>query len=320
MIANLQLVLREKGLKELLQASCYALLAKLAACSGRQFLRKRIHGCEMDLNLQDRGISRTLLLFGTREAEHRILLERVLKPGMTVFDVGANIGYYALMEKRLIGPTGKVVAAEPAPANAELLRRNLALNGFTDVPVLNIAISDQAGKRNFHLAEQSNLGSFHNSGTGAQHLTGQSIEVEMRTLADLTAEFGPPDLIRMDVEGHEVEILSSLAESIENGTMGANGTIAPMVLFETHLSRYTPDHDMEAPLRRLFKLGYRPRFLASSAQAGSTALKARGYKGGEPIHTDFVTRHIFENVSEDDTIDLICRTGGVRTVLLEMTS
>ena len=314
MIANLALILRKKGFEGLAEACYYALLAKISAYGGRRFLRKQIHGCEMDLNLQDKGISRTLLLFGTREAEHRVLLEQVLKPGMTVFDVGANIGYYALMEKRLIGPTGKVIAAEPAPANAELLRRNLALNGFDDVPVLDLAISDQAGKRSFHLAEQSNLGSFHNSGTGARHLSGQSIEVEMRTLADLATEFGPPDLIRMDVEGHEVEILSGLIEPV------ASGAMTPMVLFETHLSRYSPDHDLEAPLRRLFELGYGARFLASSAEAGSAAIEARGYQGGEPIHTDFVTRRIFENVSEEDAIDLICRTGGVRTVLLGMTS
>jgi FkbM family methyltransferase len=314
MIANVALVLREKGFKGLAEASYYALLAELGARSGRQYLRKRIHGHEMDLDPRDKGISRTLLLFGTREAEHRILLERVLKPGMTVFDIGANIGYYALMEKGLIGPTGKVVAAEPAPANAELLRRNLALNGFTDVPVLEVAVSDQAGKRRFHLAEQSNLGSFHDSGTGARHLTGKTVEVEMRTLADLAAEFGPPDLIRMDVEGHEVEILTGLIAPV------ANGAIKPMVLFETHLSRYGPDHDMEAPLARLFELGYRARFLASSAKAGSAAITARGYKGGPPIHTDFVTRRIFENVRQADMIDLICRTGGVRTVLLEMTS
>ena len=44
------------------------------------------------------GISRSLILFGTREVDHKIILERVLEPDMTVFDIGANIGYHVLME------------------------------------------------------------------------------------------------------------------------------------------------------------------------------------------------------------------------------
>ena len=84
----------------------------------------------MFLDLQDRGISRTLLLFGERELEHKKMLEEVLEPGMSVLDIGANIGYYALMELNLIGKTGNLIAVEPSPSNVDLLKRNLSLNGY----------------------------------------------------------------------------------------------------------------------------------------------------------------------------------------------
>ena len=60
----------------------------------------------MILDLHDKGISRALWLFGDRELEHKYLLEKVIKPGMTILDIGSNIGYYPLMELNLIGKKG----------------------------------------------------------------------------------------------------------------------------------------------------------------------------------------------------------------------
>jgi FkbM family methyltransferase len=276
---------------------------------GQRFLERPVHGYRMLLDLDDRGISRTLLLFGSRELEHKIMLERVLKPGMTVLDIGANIGYYALMELALIGPRGRLVAVEPSPANVALLKRNLALNGYANVEVRQAAVSDRLGARSFFLSHMSNLNTFHADGTGAAHLSGETIDVETVTVPALMAGRAP-DLIRMDVEGHEVEIINGLIPAVERGEM------APMILFETHLSRYGKDHDMERPLRRLFDLGYRTRLAASSSRRGTAALEARGYRGGAEIATDDVTRVIFEDISAGDSVGLICRAGGLRTVLL----
>jgi hypothetical protein len=114
----------------------------------------------------------------------------------------------------------------------------------------------------------------------------------------------------MDVEGHEIEVLSGLLPAIERGET------SPMVIFETHLSRYTAEHAMEPVLRRLFAKGYRVALAGSSSQRGTGLIEAMGYKGSPPIRTDDVERVIFENIGNDNAIDLICRTGGIRTVLL----
>ena len=307
MIASARNILRHKGIGGLLVAMFY--LAKInlfRRVLGRRFIHKRIHSSPMLLDVEDRGICRTLLLFGRREEEHRIILERVLQSGMTVLDIGANIGYYALMEYRCVGPSGRIVAVEPSPQNAALLERNLALNGVRNVSVFHGAISDRPGTRQLALSAFSNLHSFH----GEESPTGEVIDVEIRTVPQAMDGAGSPDLIRMDVEGHEVEVLNGMLEAVERGEM------APMILFETHRRKYGPDHDLVAPLRRLFACGYRARYIGSSSRDGTGIVEGLGYRGGPPIKTDFMERVIFENIRDDDLIDLVCRTGGVRTVLL----
>ncbi|MCH9019166.1 MAG: FkbM family methyltransferase [Proteobacteria bacterium] len=277
---------------------------------GRRFLEKRIHDYRLLLDLEDRGISRALLLFGTREVDHKIILERILRPGMTVFDIGANIGYYVLMELGLLQGRGRVIAIEPSPGNVRLLRRNLALNGHDDIEIIEGAVSDSEDVRAFHLSGQSNLGTFHPVGSGAAHLSGDRIDVKTCTVPALAAEYGAPDLIRMDVEGHEVEVIGGMTDAIRAGEL------APMILFETHLSRYSDDHDMAAVLRALFGCGYRVGLLSSSYERGTRLIDDRGYHGSAPIPTDGVARVIYDNIADDDAIDFICRCGGARTVLL----
>ncbi|MDA1132733.1 MAG: FkbM family methyltransferase [Proteobacteria bacterium] len=307
MIASARNILRHKGVFGLAVATYYLAWINLyRRVLGRRYMRKRIHSSPMILDVDDRGICRTLLLFGRREEEHRVILETVLKRGMTVLDIGANVGYYALMEYRCVGPTGRIVAVEPSPQNAALLERNLALNGVRNVSLFHGAISDRPGTRQLALSAFSNLHSFH----GEESPTGEVIDVEMRTVPQAMEGSGAPDLIRMDVEGHEVEVLNGMLDAVERGEM------APMILFETHRRKYGPDHDLVAPLRRLFACGYHARYIGSSSRDGTGIVEGLGYRGGPPIETDFMERVIFENIHDDDLIDLVCRTGGVRTVLL----
>ncbi len=278
---------------------------------GRRYVVRRVHDYRMWLDLEDRGISRSLLLFGKREMDHKAMLERVLRPGMSVFDIGANIGYYVLLELGLIGESGRLLAIEPSPANIELLGRNLALNAVGDrVTVMEGAVSDQTGSRSIHLSEQSNLNTFHPDGGAALHLSGETIEVMTYSLPDLAARHGAPDLVRMDVEGHEVEVMGGMLDALRAGEM------APMIIFEVHRSRYAASHDMEAVLRAFFGCGYRVPLLASSWQGGTGLIESRGYRGSPPIPTDGVKRVVFEDIAAEDAIDFICHVGGARTVLL----
>lgn len=269
-----------------------------------------VYDYRMWLDLEDRGISRTLVLFGEREIEHKRMLEMILKPGVRIFDIGANIGYYAIMESKKIGEDGHILAIEPSPSNVKLLKRNLELNAVTHITVREGAVSDTVGTKQFHLAHQSNLNTFHNSGSGVEHLNGESIDVQTYALPQLVDEYGAPDLIRMDVEGHEVAILRGLVETLKAGTA------KPQVIFETHLSRYHGDNAFAPVLRELFDLGYTVPLAASSWEAGSKIVDSKGYKAIETVKSDAVSRNIYKDISCEDAISLICHEGGLRTVLL----
>ncbi len=178
------------------------------------------------------------------------------------------------------------------------------------MPVLEAAVSDASGTRDFHLSAQSNLGTFHPVGSGSETLTGQVLSVETLTVPILAERFGPPDLIRMDVEGHEVEVLKGMLADVKAGLY------APMIIFETHLTRYGAGHDMAAVLRCMLALGYQVPLVSSSSDKGAERLLALGYKPGERIATDGIHRTLFEDIGQEDAIRLITETGGMRTVVL----
>ncbi|MBM3506240.1 MAG: FkbM family methyltransferase [Alphaproteobacteria bacterium] len=309
MIGQATRILRHMGPSGLVAALVRSGRAAIARdLFGQRFVRRRIYDYEMWLDTRDRGISRTLILFGRRELEHRVMLEMLMKPGMIIFDIGANIGYYALMEHRLLRGSGKIIAIEPSQANANLLRRNLALNRIDDVTVLEAAVSDTDGDRDFYLAPESNLNTFHPDPQRSQAM--RTVTVATTTLPALAKKYGAPNLVRMDVEGHEVEVLDGAMTEIEARRM------SPSIIFEVHRRRYGPNHDFAKTLRRLFAAGYRVPLVGSSQESGTLALRERGYVASEPIRTDFMTRAIFRDIRPDDAIDLICTSGGVRTVVL----
>ncbi len=276
---------------------------------------RKIFDYQMYLDVYDKGLSFQLIKYRKREMDHKFLLDKTLKPGSVVLDIGANIGYYALMELNLIGPEGKLIAVEPSPWNVDLLNMNLDLNQKrSNVRVVLGAISSSRGKDTFHLASSSNLNTFQNYGSVAQHLTGETIEVDTYRVAEVLTEEELKrgiDLIRMDVEGHEVDVIDGLLNEI------GDGTLSPSIIFETHISRYNEENNMSASLKALFDYGYRAKYMASSWEPGTERIKKFGYKEFTSIKTDGCVRAIFENIEPEDAIQIICDTGGARTVYLE---
>ncbi len=284
--------------------------AQLSALLGKRFVQRKVNEYKMLLDTQDRGISRSLILFGTREVDHKIILEKVLKPGMRIFDIGANIGYYVLMEKLVIGASGEIIVIEPSPTNISLLKRNLELNGYEGMEVIQGAVSDKEGEFDFFLSKQSNLNTFHEFGSAASTLSGEVVKVRTYTMDELVDKFGAPDLIRMDVEGHEVEIVRGMLDGIRAGKY------QPAICFEPHLSCYNEEHDFAPVLKELFDLGYQARYLSSNEKKGSDRISGLGYSSISEVKSDGVVREIFENIDSDDLIKILTDIGGGRTVYL----
>ena len=162
---------------------------------------------------------------GHFELEIQNALKRELKAGDVVYDVGANAGFFTLITARLVGPTGRVIAFDPAPENCESIREQMELNGYSPYSsAVQKAVGGSPGRATF---------SFAASGSPMGHLGGahkgeRSVEVEVTTL-DATAEaHGPPTFIKLDVEGFEGEVLAGARKLLDSGPA------RPVWLIELH--------------------------------------------------------------------------------------
>jgi FkbM family methyltransferase len=185
-------------------------LAKLRR--GKGFVVRDVQGSKMYLDMSDKGLSSELYLRGIREAHATAEFQKRLEPGQVIVDIGANIGYYTLMEARAAGKEGQVYAIEPVDENIALLERNVEANQYKNVEIYNMAIGDKNCMQDINLSKQSNLGTF------CKNLdldpSGKTKAVEVKTLDSFLQGKRSPDIVRMDVEGYEFEILKGMKETI----------------------------------------------------------------------------------------------------------
>ena len=87
----------------------------------------QVNGYKLSVIPNDTGISSELLMFKTHEPLTTKLISKKLTSGMICLDIGSNIGYYALLEHKLVGKEGKVIAIEPSPLNFQYLQKNIKL-------------------------------------------------------------------------------------------------------------------------------------------------------------------------------------------------
>lgn len=160
------------------------------------------------------------LAMGWYEPELTQLFKKLAAPGMTVLDVGANIGFFTLQGARLVGRNGKVWAFEPIPEVNELLQKSVKENGFEDrVHVLAQAVSNTSGIVRLHInAAETVLSSLYEDAVAHQihEVPGQnqSVDVPCTTLDAWAASHNWPrvDLVKVDVEGSEEAVLEGMVE------------------------------------------------------------------------------------------------------------
>jgi len=142
---------------------------------------------------------------GGGEPEVQEVLQRHLRPGMTFYDVGANIGLFSLLAARLVGKDGRVVAFEADPEIATRLREHVARNGFGWIKVEQKAVWSEPSTVYFARidpAASPDRGLGHVVPTGAR----DTIQVTAVSLDNYGETRPAPDFIKCDVEGAEVEV------------------------------------------------------------------------------------------------------------------
>ena len=158
------------------------------------------------------------ILNGTYEREQTRLFERHLRPGATVLDVGAHVGYYTLLSSVLVGEAGRVHSFEPNPVNAEFLRRHVRINRLSNVRVEQAAVAERAGTARFDFGTGSGTGRLADAG---------ALEVRTVRLDDYCAEHGlAPSAMKIDVEGAELSVLAGGRETLARHR--------PVIFLSTH--------------------------------------------------------------------------------------
>jgi FkbM family methyltransferase len=137
-------------------------------------------------------------------------MRALVKPGDTVIDVGANIGYFAIIAARAAGPAGQVHAFEPVESIRRSLVANLQLNGITDVRVHHEALSNTAGETTFYLGPDQDTG----LGSLRQLSTGVSIRVQQACFDDWWTRPSRVGLVKIDVEGAELRVLEGMTQCL----------------------------------------------------------------------------------------------------------
>jgi FkbM family methyltransferase len=135
----------------------------------------------------------------------------LIAPGQTVVDVGANMGFVTAMLASLVGPDGRVVSLEPAPATFAKLQKTIAVNGLSQVVACNVAAGAGAATELLRQVNRS-------SGNGSLVApTGErAVEIRVQALDDLPELRGTTvSLIKIDTEGYEPQVLTGARRLIE---------------------------------------------------------------------------------------------------------
>lgn len=171
-----------------------------------------VEGVKRYINPHDRAISRFIIQQGAYERGTTRVFKNVVKPGMTVIDIGAHWGYYSLIAAILVGKKGEVFSFEPHPFSYESLLKTITQNGFNTIIPIKKAVLDSNGMAELFCSDL-------NAGGHSMVLSeGEGSHIDVKTIAlDDFCEVNQiiPDIVKMDVEGAEPLALKGMKRTIE---------------------------------------------------------------------------------------------------------
>jgi FkbM family methyltransferase len=170
-------------------------------------------GVTMELDPSE-WVQQEIYLYGATEPRTLDLIRRILPPGGMFVDVGAHVGQHALVAAAAVGATGAVLAIDPQPANVDRIGRNARLNNFAWLTAVCAAVSDEDGFVDLPFQDQGDRARLSLADASPNDLP-QLFRV-MKTRLDtlLAAEPRLPDLLKIDVEGHEARVLAGATRTL----------------------------------------------------------------------------------------------------------
>lgn len=169
-------------------------------------------GFRMSLNLAE-SYERIMYYSGVYAPWLAHVFKRILQPGDTVIDGGANIGFFSLLSAKRVGPNGAVHSFEPISGTFAQLSENIKLNGYSNIIANRLALATESGQVEFEVPQETGtnlslgrLASIIHSGRGPR------VAVETRSLDEYVAEanIGKIKLAKLDLEGGEMNAIKGM--------------------------------------------------------------------------------------------------------------
>jgi FkbM family methyltransferase len=178
--------------------------------------RANVFGCQIDLDLGD--LIQRMIYLGTYEQQETRLLHKYLKPGMTVVDVGANVGYYTLLSASKVGLHGRVYSFEPSPYAAQRLENTVQEDRLGNVRVFPTGLGERRGEELLFapLAGNHSPSMFGVVGAEARSVAITTLDAIMEEL-----QVDAIHLLKIDVEGYEGRVLAGAAKLLSQGRIRA---------------------------------------------------------------------------------------------------
>ncbi len=177
----------------------------------------RRFGNVFDLNLRDHTISAKILLGRSHEPMEGLLMRRYVRPGDTVLDIGANIGWFSVLLAQLVGESGSVIAFEPDPTNLDFLNKNLQLNHMRErVTIIPAGAAASSGTATLYRNTEGNygdqrLGGISDSASGKR----TALPVPVVAVDDTLVDGASVSFVKMDIQGHEPFAIDGMARTLQ---------------------------------------------------------------------------------------------------------
>ncbi|HBX51886.1 MAG: hypothetical protein A2275_13280 [Bacteroidetes bacterium RIFOXYA12_FULL_35_11] len=180
-------------------------------------------------------------------------LKKIIKPGNTCIDIGANLGYYSTLMSHLAGENGRIYAVEPIPMFYNIWKKNVKRSGHNNLELFPYALGGE--QKNVKMGMPERDGLLHHGMTKVVSSANENyqkfFDVEMRMPDVLFANINRLDFVKCDVEGYESEVFSNMKETLKR--------FKPLVQSELN------GNENRMKVINLFEsLGYTPKILNES--------------------------------------------------------
>jgi len=273
-----------------------------------------VYGYRMLIPLGVSGIGRALHVYKGREFDHKWILEQILKDGDVIFDLGANIGYYPMLENAILKGKCNIFSVEPDSRNIKVLQANISEFNLKNIQFEQLAISNFTGEAELIFSDQTNLNKLSLIGDNANS-NEVTVNVPVVDFSEYIRKIGHIDVLRMDIEGAEVNIFNSLVNNYEKDR---SLKIPRKIVFETHFYDQNKEK-MKSYLSKMIEIGYKLEFLSSDDEHHKHPfVRSFGYKPFKVFYESSCSRGMYIDISDDHIVELISNWKGTRTVCFSL--